>query len=140
MLKHYLSELVGIAKFVLAVPDSSMHGKGECRKGRKTGHIIISANSGAQLRARIRQLLQHLSGADAAASGASDFDLYRLEAPRPSLELSHKQPLVGVILGSDSDLPVTLPPAHILDRFQILYKLTTGRWSMRGRLWREGSE
>ena len=37
---------------------------------------------------------------------------------------SHKQPLVGVIICSDSDLPVMLPAAHILDRFCVSYKLT----------------
>jgi phosphoribosylaminoimidazole carboxylase len=37
---------------------------------------------------------------------------------------SHEQPLVGVIMGSDSDLPVMLPAARILDRFSVPYELT----------------
>ena len=32
---------------------------------------------------------------------------------------SHKHPLVGVIICSDSDLPVMLPAGHILNRFCI---------------------
>lgn len=117
-----LSELVGFAEFALGVPGASVHlyGKKECRKGRKMGHITITANSDAELRARLRVLLQCLPGADA----ASDIDLYAPEAPRPGSGLSHKQPLVGVIMGSDSDLPVMLPSAHILDRFEIPYELT----------------
>ena len=121
-----MSELVGFAEFALGVPGASVHlyGKGECRKGRKMGHITITANSDAELRARLRQLLQRLPGADAAGSAASDIDLYAPEAPRPGSGFSHKQPLVGVIMGSDSDLPVMLPAAHILDRFQVPYELT----------------
>ena len=121
-----LSELVAFAEFALGVPGASVHlyGKKECRKGRKMGHITITANSDAELRARLRVLLQRLPGADAAGSGTSDIDLYAPEAPRPGSGLSHKQPLVGVIMGSDSDLPVMLPAAHILDRFEIPYELT----------------
>ena len=83
----------------------------------------ITANSDAELRARIRQLLQRLPGADTAASGASDTDLYTPEAPQPGSGFSHNQPLVGVIMGSDTDLPVMLPAARILDRFRIPYEL-----------------
>ena len=121
-----MSELVGFAEFALGVPGASvhLHGKGECRKGRKMGHITITANSDAELRARLRQLLQRLPGADSVGSGASNIDLYAPEAPLPGSGFSHKQPLVGVIRGSDSDLPVMLPSAHILDRFQIPYELT----------------
>ena len=121
-----MSELVGFAEFALGVPGASVHlyGKKECRKGRKMGHITITANSDAELRARLRQLLQRLPGADAAGSAASDIDLFAPEVPQPGSGFSHKQPLVGVIMGSDSDLPVMLPAAHILDRFQVPYELT----------------
>jgi phosphoribosylaminoimidazole carboxylase len=36
---------------------------------------------------------------------------------------SHKQPLVELVMGSDSNLPVMLRAARILDRFEIPYKL-----------------
>lgn len=116
-----MSELLGFADFALGVPGASVHlyGKAECRKGRKMGHITVTANSDAEIRARLRQLLGCLPGGD-----ASDIDLYAPEAPQPSSGLSHKQPLVGVIMGSDSDLPVMLPAAHILDRFRVPYELT----------------
>lgn len=116
-----MSELLGFAEFALGVPGASVHlyGKAECRKGRKMGHITLTANSDAEIRARLRQLLGRLPGGD-----VSDVDLYAPEAPQPSSGLSHKQPLVGVIMGSDSDLPVMLPAAHILDRFLVPYELT----------------
>ncbi|KZT00085.1 Phosphoribosylaminoimidazole carboxylase [Laetiporus sulphureus 93-53] len=37
---------------------------------------------------------------------------------------SHRRPLIGVIMGSDSDLPVMLATAHILDHFSVAYELT----------------
>jgi len=116
-----MSELVDFAEFALGVQGASVHlyGKAECRKGRKMGHITLTANSDAEIRTRLRQLLQRLPGGD-----ASDIDLHAPEAPRPSSGLSHKQPLVGVIMGSDSDLPVMLPAAHMLDRFRVPYELT----------------
>jgi phosphoribosylaminoimidazole carboxylase len=116
-----MSELLGFAEFALGVPGASVHlyGKAECRKGRKMGHITLTANSDADIRARLRQLLGRLPGGD-----PSDIDLYAPEAPQASSGLSHKQPLVGVIMGSDSDLPVMLPAAHILDRFHVPYELT----------------
>ena len=116
-----VSELLEFADFALGVPSASVHlyGKAECRKGRKMGHITLTANSDAEIRARLRQLLWHLPGGD-----ANDIDLYAPETPEPGLGFSHKQPLVGVIMGSDSDLPVMLPAAHILDRFRVPYELT----------------
>ena len=62
-----MSELVAFAEFALRVLGASVHlyVKGECRKGRKMGHITITANSDAELRARLCQLLQRLPGGDA---------------------------------------------------------------------------
>ena len=116
-----MSELLDFSEFALGVPGARVHlyGKAECRKGRKMGHITLTANSDAEIRARLRELLGRLPGGD-----TSDIDLYAPEAPQPSSGLSHKQPLVGVIMGSDSDLPVMLPAAHILDRFHVPYELT----------------
>ena len=115
-----LEEVKSFANFVLTVPGASVHlyGKGECRKGRKMGHVTVVADSDAELRARLRVLLEHLPG----PKDQREVDLY---APaEPSKGHSHAHPLVGVIMGSDSDLPVMLPAAQMLDRFQIPYELT----------------
>ncbi len=120
-----MSELTNFAKLALGVPGASVHlyGKAECRKGRKMGHITVAANSDAEISARLRQLLQHLPGRD---DRDRDFDLdeHAPEAQEPGMGHSHEQPLVGVIMGSDSDLPVMLPAARILDRFRVPYELT----------------
>ena len=88
-----MSELVGFEEFVLGTPCKSvqLYGKRVCHKGRKMGHIPQTRTS--KLRARLRVLLQRLSGGDVANSGASDIDLYAPEASRSGFGLSHKQPL-----------------------------------------------
>ncbi|KAI9448398.1 Phosphoribosylaminoimidazole carboxylase [Lactarius indigo] len=111
-----MSELTNFAKLALSVPGASVHlyGKAECRKGRKMGHVTVTANSDAEISARLRQLLQHLPDRD----DDDDLDSHL------GVGHSHEQPLIGVIMGSDSDLPVMLPAAHILDRFRVPYELT----------------
>ncbi|KAH8107860.1 Phosphoribosylaminoimidazole carboxylase [Cristinia sonorae] len=113
-------EIIAFAQSALSTHGASVHlyGKSECRKGRKMGHITIVAPSDAELRARLRPLLERLPG----GSPPEETDLY---APSyPTVGFSHKQPLVGIIMGSDSDLPVMLPAARILDSFKIPYELS----------------
>ncbi|EJF55767.1 Phosphoribosylaminoimidazole carboxylase [Dichomitus squalens LYAD-421 SS1] len=114
------SEITSFANFALTVPGARVHlyGKTESRKGRKMGHVTIVADSDAQLSTRLRPLLAKLPG----GHDPRELDLY---APLfPAYGFSHRQPLVGVIMGSDSDLPVMLPAAEILTRFEIPYELT----------------
>ena len=113
-------EINTFAQSALAVKGASVHlyGKSECRKGRKMGHITVVAPSDAELRLRLRPLLEKLPG----GSSTSETDLY---APLPpSIGHSHSHPLVGVIMGSDSDLPVMLPAARVLDGFHSPYELS----------------
>ncbi|GLB33188.1 putative phosphoribosylaminoimidazole carboxylase [Lyophyllum shimeji] len=116
-----MDEIDAIVNVALAVPGASVHlyGKSECRKGRKMGHITVVADSDAQLRTRLRPLLESLP-----SSTPEEIDRYAPPPPAPGSGFSDPQPLVGVIMGSDSDLPVMLPAARILDRFHIPYELT----------------
>ena len=114
------SDINSFTNFALTIPGARVHlyGKSESRKGRKMGHVTIVANSDAQLSLRLRPLLSNLPG----GHDPHELDLY---APLfPERGFSHKQPLVGVIMGSDSDLPVMLPAADILTRFKVPYELT----------------
>ncbi|KAF8271676.1 Phosphoribosylaminoimidazole carboxylase [Lactarius quietus] len=126
-----MSEITHFAKRALAVPGASVHlyGKAECRKGRKMGHVTVTANSDAEISARLMQLLWHLPGRenhDYDRDYDDERDIYfEPDIPvRPMLGYSHAQPLVGVIMGSDSDLHVMLPAARFLDRFSVPYELT----------------
>jgi len=116
-----MDEITTTTKVALSVPGASIHlyGKSECRKGRKMGHITVVADSDAELSARLRPLLLSLP-----SSSPEDIVRYAPTSPPPGSGFSDRRPLVGIIMGSDSDLPVMLPAAHILDRFNIPYNLT----------------
>ncbi|KAK7053723.1 phosphoribosylaminoimidazole carboxylase [Favolaschia claudopus] len=120
-LSSSMTEITHLTDVALTVPGASVHlyGKSECRKGRKMGHITIVAESDAELRTRLRALLKALP-----SSPIDETDLYAPAAQIPGSGFSSQHPLVGVIMGSDSDLPVMLPAARILDHFHIPYELT----------------
>ena len=114
-----MDPVLAMADSAFAVPGARAHlyGKAESRKARKMGHITLTANSDAELREHLRAIL--LAQPDAADSWIDPI------APPPiQPSHSHPQPLVGIIMGSDSDLPVMLPAARILDKFKIPYELT----------------
>jgi phosphoribosylaminoimidazole carboxylase len=92
------------------------------------GHITIVGSSDAEVRSRLRPLLLHL-GVDS----KKDIDVKLAPALQRDLSggvnatgkgFSSKHPLVGIVMGSDSDLPVMLAAAKILDDYRIEYELT----------------
>jgi phosphoribosylaminoimidazole carboxylase len=116
-----MEELITFSKFALTVPGTTIHlyGKAECRKGRKMGHVTVVADSDSELRNRLRSLLLELS-----SDTKEKVDLYAPLQPAPGSGKSSQFPLVGIIMGSDSDLPVMISAARILDNFRIPYELT----------------
>ncbi|OAX41108.1 Phosphoribosylaminoimidazole carboxylase [Rhizopogon vinicolor AM-OR11-026] len=117
-----MAEITSFASECIKTDGCSVHlyGKSDCRKGRKMGHITIVGNSDADVRSRLRPLMKALPS----GSTNEELDVYAPDAPAPGSGHSNKYPLVAVIMGSDSDLPVMLPAARILDRFKIPYELT----------------
>lgn len=105
-----MSEMMEVCKRALATPCASLHwyGKGECRKGRKMGHITIVGDSSVQ------ELL-------AVAQRFTSTTAVSMSATRPTLSTD---PVVSVIMGSDSDLSVMKPCAEILERFGVPFELT----------------
>ncbi|KAH8832421.1 Phosphoribosylaminoimidazole carboxylase pure domain-containing protein [Flagelloscypha sp. PMI_526] len=118
-----LSEIEAIVTATHAIPGTTVHlyGKAECRKGRKMGHITIVGDSDAQVIERLRPLLL---AAPSSSRTNEEIDLYAPLTPAFGSGHSSPNPLVGIIMGSDSDLPVMLPAARILDSFQVPYELT----------------
>ncbi|THV04498.1 Phosphoribosylaminoimidazole carboxylase [Dendrothele bispora CBS 962.96] len=113
----------------LEVAGASIHlyGKKDCRNGWKMGHITLVAPSDTELRDRLRPLLQVLPSPESSAVNQekdrqNEIALYTPQRPSPTH--SHPQPLISIIMGSDSDLPTMLPASQILARFSIPYKLT----------------
>ncbi|KAG6375212.1 phosphoribosylaminoimidazole carboxylase [Boletus reticuloceps] len=106
----------------LAIPGCTVHlyGKSECRRGRKMGHVTLVADTDADLRTRLRPLLSALP----VPSTQAEIDTYAPTSPVPGSGRPSAHPIVGVIMGSDSDLPTLLPAARVLDRFHIPFELT----------------
>lgn len=115
-----MDEVLTVTQAALNVPGASVHlyGKKECRKGRKMGHITIIGDTEAFVRENLRPLLQVLPDATA------DSTDYAPLVPSPGSGKSSAYPLVGIIMGSDSDLPVMITAARILDNFGVPYELT----------------
>lgn len=135
----------------LDVPGTTAHlyGKAGCRKGRKMGHITIVGQSDAQVRSRLHIVEEALDkatqlaedggklpkeltlpgvvAANASASSSSSAPSHstvQASTPKSASDFSHPQPLVGIIMGSDSDLPVMLAAAEILKKFDVPFELT----------------
>jgi len=85
-----------------------LYGKGKARKGRKMGHVTITRPSMREAETAMQPLIDFM---DAGKPSSSD---------SPAREVK-EQPLVAVVMGSDSDLPVLLPGLAILDKFSIPY-------------------
>jgi phosphoribosylaminoimidazole carboxylase len=91
----------------LAMPRAVVHwyGKNGCRPGRKVGHINLTGTSHADLDDSLAELL--------ALEGIPVSSLPKLQNP----------PLVGVIMGSHSDLPTMHAAVKMLRKFGVAYEV-----------------
>lgn len=86
-----------------------LYGKKGCRKARKMGHVTVLGESDAEVREKITQLVACLPG---------DYKQQDL----PQSQSDAREPLVSIIMGSDSDLPVMLPATRILEQFGVPFE------------------
>jgi phosphoribosylaminoimidazole carboxylase len=101
-----------------ATPGASVHwyGKHGVSPQRKVGHVTFVGADGAQARARLAAVDPRAAAAMAAAAD-------RVAAA----ELAGgggAAPLVGIIMGSDSDLPTMRAAAEVLEEFGVLCEVT----------------
>lgn len=82
-----------------------LYGKGQARKGRKMGHITVCAPSMAEAESIIQPMIDYVDQGKPKSANAGS---------KPT-----QQPLVAVVMGSDSDLPVLRPGLDILTKFNI---------------------
>ena len=97
-----------VAQYALENSDASIHlyGKGDSRPGRKMGHLTLTRPT--------------LHEAERAIQPLVDFvDELKGKALGPRSEGASTAPLVAVIMGSDSDLPVLKAGLQILEKLQI---------------------
>lgn len=98
-------------KRALNTPGSIVHLYGKTtRFARKMGHINIVAGSMHEAETRLAAIL-----GEAAKPSISK---------NPEIAGTSKKPLVGVIMGSDSDLPVMATGANILKKFGVPFEVT----------------
>lgn len=104
------AEIDHVVSESLRIPGATTHlyGKEGCRAGRKMGHITLVADSDAELETNLRPLLKALP----------QFKAYYPSPLPPVVQqaggFSHPHPLVSIIMGSTSDLPVMLAASKIL--------------------------
>jgi phosphoribosylaminoimidazole carboxylase len=93
----------------LRVPGANVHwyDKPDSRKGRKMGHLTVTGNHAAEALSRLDRVM-------ALADGGSGSD-----AEDASLPVS-----VGIIMGSDSDLPTMRAAAETLESFGVGVEVT----------------
>ena len=93
----------------LALPGASVHwyGKPQCRAGRKMGHINITGSSQEEVDACLEPLLE-LEGIPVSLL--------------PGGKL-HESPLVGIIMGSQSDLPTMNAAVDMMKKFGVPYEV-----------------
>jgi phosphoribosylaminoimidazole carboxylase len=114
-----------------ATPGCNVHwyDKGEgMRKGRKVGHINVVGAT----RQEARRRLARVDAAALAALEATGGKALAAPSAAPSSSPSSpgggdrgsRRPLVGIIMGSDSDLPTMSAAAQALDDFRIPYEVT----------------
>lgn len=105
---------IQVANRALLSPNASVHlyGKGDARPGRKMGHITLTAPSLAAAEREIQPLIDFV-----------DTQKGLPITPNPSLSLSsptgQEKPLIAIIMGSDSDLPILRPGLTLLTTFAI---------------------
>ncbi|XPS97380.1 Phosphoribosylaminoimidazole carboxylase [Ascochyta lentis] len=96
------------AQRAYTVPGAKVHlyGKGDARPGRKMGHITLTAPTLREAERKIQPLIDFVDEQKGKALGP------RTEDPKV-------EPVVAVIMGSDSDLPVLKAGLQILEKLDI---------------------
>lgn len=97
------------------------YGKSQCRPGRKMGHINLVGSSANELDDNIRTLLE-LEGIDVSVFNEGLEPKATLTTSPVTLSQS-ASPLVGVIMGSHSDLPTMQGAVDILKEFNVPYEV-----------------
>lgn len=102
-----------ICKRALETPGSSvyLYGK-ESRPKRKMGHVNVVTSSMEECERRMSYVIGKLK------------EPPKISAATKMVNEAEKAPLVGVIMGSDSDLPVMSAACEILEQFEVPFEVT----------------
>lgn len=102
-----------ICERALSTPGSSvyLYGK-ESKANRKVGHINIISSSMEECERRLSYI-----------TGTTD-EQFKVSVAQTIEEIDKQGPLVGIIMGSDSDLPVMSTACKILEQFGASFEVT----------------
>lgn len=102
-----------ICKRALETPGSSvyLYGK-ESRPKRKMGHVNVVTSSMEECERRMSYVIDKLK------------EPPKISAATKMINEAEKAPLVGVIMGSDSDLPIMSAACEILEQFEVPFEVT----------------
>jgi phosphoribosylaminoimidazole carboxylase len=106
-----------IAREALSIKGATVHlyGKKEANPGRKMGHLTVVASSMSEAEFQIAPLVRLF---DREKRGIT-------KVPEPRMHPNDfKKPLIAIIMGSDSDLPVMKAGAEILQKFDVGFEVT----------------
>ena len=128
-----MEETMRVLKRAMSVPGCGIHwyGKKETRKGRKMAHLTLTAPDLVTLSSRFEQLgtklTREIFGLDtdtnAIPSTISVISGKRVITSDSTVG-NVRTPLIGIVMGSDSDLPTMKEAAAVLDEFSVSYELT----------------
>jgi len=99
----------------LSLPGASVHWYGKAgvsKPGRKVGHVTIVGGSEGEVRKGVLRLV--VEGAAGSGSSSSSFLASSFAT----------SPLVGIVMGSDSDLPCMAAAAEVLSSFGVAFEIT----------------
>ncbi len=105
-----MEDTVKVMDAAMEMPGATVHwyGKAGCRAGRKMGHVNLVGDSASELQERLVTLMGCVGlGVEPVGGG---------RVPPP-------EPLVGVVMGSDSDLPAMQAAVEVLKDFGIAYEV-----------------
>jgi len=113
-----LQDTIQSSNAALSMSTATVHwyGKAECRKGRKMGHINLTGHSHGELDQDLAKLLELEGIPPDLLPGNNNNN----SSPNKK---STTSPLVGVIMGSQSDLPTMNAAVDVLKKFNIPYEV-----------------
>ncbi|EMF12613.1 phosphoribosylaminoimidazole carboxylase [Sphaerulina musiva SO2202] len=92
-----------------------LYGKGQARKGRKMGHLTVCAPTMREAEQLVQPMIDLVDqGKPRAAQSSRSHE-------EEEKKKKQEAPLVAIVMGSDSDLPVLRPGLAILTKFGIPY-------------------
>jgi len=109
-----------IAHAALGTKGATVHlyGKTEAKVGRKMGHVTVIAGSMSEAEYQIAPLIEVFDNEKQGRSSGVAIPQEAQNAP------AAKKPVVAMIMGSDSDLPVMKAGAEILKSFGVDFEVT----------------